>query len=264
VGVQRNRLALDLRQRLQGFGEAQHQGVRASFSPQATFATGMRPRWVAVGDFNGDGGLDLAVANLLSGTASVLLESGTTTITRPQATGTILEDDAPVTITVVAGSTPQNAVVNTEPADTRDLGVRIASTVSVGPVDVPAPCPGHKLFGPFFPRLASSNGLPPEANFPDRHPLMKLAVPVGQVESAVSYSDDRPGDGAIADEVTLSGFPRQFFDATILMIFLTVYFRAVAGSSVFRSHFVVTSFHSSPKWVRTTIPPFLGYLTTCT
>jgi VCBS repeat-containing protein len=46
-----------------------------SFGPVANVATGDGPASVAVGDFNGDSNLDLAVANQLSNTVSVLLGS---------------------------------------------------------------------------------------------------------------------------------------------------------------------------------------------
>jgi uncharacterized protein len=48
---------------------------QVSFGPAANVATGDGPASVAVGDFNGDGNPDLAVANQLSGTVSVLLAS---------------------------------------------------------------------------------------------------------------------------------------------------------------------------------------------
>jgi hypothetical protein len=41
------------------------------------FAAGYVPLSIAIGDFNGDGNVDLAVANALSGTVSILLGSGT-------------------------------------------------------------------------------------------------------------------------------------------------------------------------------------------
>jgi FG-GAP-like repeat len=42
-----------------------------TFAPQTTYATGFTPFSVAVGDFNGDGILDLAVANDLLNTVGV-------------------------------------------------------------------------------------------------------------------------------------------------------------------------------------------------
>ena len=53
-----------------------------SFAAQATFATGDRPI-VAVGDFNGDGRPDLAVANLSSGSVSVFLNQTAPGATAP-------------------------------------------------------------------------------------------------------------------------------------------------------------------------------------
>jgi VCBS repeat protein/HYR domain-containing protein/FG-GAP repeat protein len=48
-----------------------------SFGAKTDFGTGNGPFSVAVGDFNGDGNLDLAVANGNSGTVSILLGTGT-------------------------------------------------------------------------------------------------------------------------------------------------------------------------------------------
>jgi hypothetical protein len=52
--------------------------VAPSFSPRTDFVTGSAPDAVAVGDFNGDGEPDLAVANLFSNSVSVL--SNTTAV----------------------------------------------------------------------------------------------------------------------------------------------------------------------------------------
>jgi VCBS repeat-containing protein len=49
--------------------------TQVSFGPAASVATGDGPASVAVGDFNGDGNPDLAVANQLASTVSVLLGS---------------------------------------------------------------------------------------------------------------------------------------------------------------------------------------------
>jgi hypothetical protein len=50
-------------------------GPPAAFAPQQTFATGSFPRWVAVGDFNGDGKPDLVTANNTDASVSVLLNT---------------------------------------------------------------------------------------------------------------------------------------------------------------------------------------------
>jgi hypothetical protein len=56
--------------------------AQVSFGPAANVATGDGPASVAVGDFNGDGNPDLAVANQLSSTVSVLLGSAAGGFTR--------------------------------------------------------------------------------------------------------------------------------------------------------------------------------------
>jgi hypothetical protein len=50
-----------------------------SFAPHTDFGTGTAPSSVAVGDFNGDGNLDLAVANAVPGSATVSILLGTGT-----------------------------------------------------------------------------------------------------------------------------------------------------------------------------------------
>jgi hypothetical protein len=53
----------------------------AAFAPQVTYPTGSDPQGVAVGDFNGDGKLDIAVSNVDSFTVSVFLGNGDGTFT---------------------------------------------------------------------------------------------------------------------------------------------------------------------------------------
>src|SRR6266404_5875259 len=48
-----------------------------SFGPKTDLDTGINPNSVAVGDFNGDGKLDLAVANGQGASVSILLGTGT-------------------------------------------------------------------------------------------------------------------------------------------------------------------------------------------
>ena len=47
-----------------------------TFLPHVDYTTGTQPSSVAAGDFNGDGKIDLVVANALDGTVSVLLGNG--------------------------------------------------------------------------------------------------------------------------------------------------------------------------------------------
>ncbi|MBW3586695.1 MAG: DUF4347 domain-containing protein, partial [Cyanobacteria bacterium 0813] len=54
-----------------------------TFATGVTFATGERPLSVSIGDFNGDGKPDLAVANRYSDNASILLNTTATNATTP-------------------------------------------------------------------------------------------------------------------------------------------------------------------------------------
>jgi hypothetical protein len=83
-----------------------------SFAAKQDFGTGTEPASVALADFNGDGMLDLAVADFSSNTISVLLNSTgpSVTITRAVAVGTILDDDSPASI-FAAGGDNQSAVL---------------------------------------------------------------------------------------------------------------------------------------------------------
>ena len=47
-----------------------------TFLAQTTYPTGNNPIWIATGDFNGDGKLDLAAANESDNTVSILLGQG--------------------------------------------------------------------------------------------------------------------------------------------------------------------------------------------
>ena len=127
-----------------------------SFSPKQTFDSGSGPDAVAVGDFNGDGKPDLAVANggaYQNGTTvSVLLNDWTRipiTLNGSSATGTILEDDAPMSITVVAGSTPQSTVVDTPFATPLAVDVRNAAGNLVRNVSVTFAAPASGASGQF-------------------------------------------------------------------------------------------------------------------
>ena len=68
-----------------------------SFNAGRSFAAGGSPAAVAVGDFNGDGLLDLAVANRGSNDVSILLGQGDGTFQAPQA---FIAGVAPVSVAV--------------------------------------------------------------------------------------------------------------------------------------------------------------------
>ncbi|WP_422931790.1 beta strand repeat-containing protein [Singulisphaera sp. PoT] len=79
--------------------------MTASFADRLDFATNSTPQVLAIGDLNGDGKPDLAVQNFYSNNVSVFLNTSPppVTITVATATGTILDDDAPASISIVAG-----------------------------------------------------------------------------------------------------------------------------------------------------------------
>jgi VCBS repeat-containing protein len=72
--------------------------AQVSFGPAANVATGDGPASMAMGDFNGDGNLDLAVANQLISTVSVLLGSAGGGFTRQ--TPDLAVGDFPVSVAV--------------------------------------------------------------------------------------------------------------------------------------------------------------------
>ena len=73
---------------------------------------------LAIGDLNGDGLPDVVTANSgINNVAAVITTSTASTptvnVNGSPATGTIADDDAPVTVTPVSGTTPQSTAVNT-------------------------------------------------------------------------------------------------------------------------------------------------------
>ena len=51
-------------------------GTQSSSKSSNTYATGLEPYGVAVGDFNGDGKLDIAVTNMASNNVTILARQG--------------------------------------------------------------------------------------------------------------------------------------------------------------------------------------------
>jgi hypothetical protein len=84
-----------------------------SFASAQVFTTGSHPSSVAVGDFTGDGKLDLASTNFSAASVSVLVNSLPIAFDQSLATGTISAAlEAPMMVAVVFGTTPQSAAVN--------------------------------------------------------------------------------------------------------------------------------------------------------
>ena len=73
-----------------------------SFAPRVDFATGMDPFSVAIGDLDGDGKLDLAVANERSGTVSVLRNTRAVGSTTPSFAATVdfMTGDSPLSVAI--------------------------------------------------------------------------------------------------------------------------------------------------------------------
>ncbi|MEP6582136.1 FG-GAP-like repeat-containing protein [Microcoleus vaginatus GB2-A3] len=73
-----------------------------TFASQVTFATGNDPRSVSIGDFNGDGKPDLAVANFNSSSASILLNTTATGATTPTFASEVRipTDDGPFSVSI--------------------------------------------------------------------------------------------------------------------------------------------------------------------
>ncbi len=71
----------------------------AQFGPSTDFATGLAPTSVAVGDFNGDGKSDLAVANAASNDVTILLGNGSGAFA-PAAGSPVAAGSGPVSVAV--------------------------------------------------------------------------------------------------------------------------------------------------------------------
>ncbi len=121
-----------------------------SFAAKQDWATGTEPASVALADYNGDGTLDLAVANFRSNTVSVLLNTTgpSATMTRTMAVGTILDDDSPASI-VPAGGDNQWAILGATFATPLAVNVYNANGHPVQGVSVTFTAPAGGASGTF-------------------------------------------------------------------------------------------------------------------
>jgi hypothetical protein len=85
--------------------------VLPRFAPQQTFPAGGPAKFVALGDLNGDGRPDVIVAT--SGAAVLLNTTSSISLTGSPATGTILDQNAPASMTAFAGDNQLTAVNTT-------------------------------------------------------------------------------------------------------------------------------------------------------
>jgi hypothetical protein len=121
-----------------------------SFAAKQDFAVGTGPASVALAGYNGDGTLDVAVANFHSNTVSVLLNTTgpSVTIDRDTAVGTILDDDAPASIVPDSGDN-QSAILGATFASPLEVTVLNANGHPVQGVSVTFTAPAGDASGTF-------------------------------------------------------------------------------------------------------------------
>ncbi|MEG5213399.1 FG-GAP-like repeat-containing protein, partial [Microcoleus sp. ARI1-A5] len=132
----------------------------ASFAPQAAFATGTSPGSVSMGDINGDGKLDLAVANG-NNSASILLNTTTTGATTasfaPQAAFATGTNPLSVSISDINGDGKPDLAVANNPSNSASILLNTTPTGATTPTfATPVPFPTGN--NPFSVSIDDING----------------------------------------------------------------------------------------------------------
>ncbi|OWK44404.1 FG-GAP-like repeat-containing protein [Fimbriiglobus ruber] len=136
-----------------------------AFATQQTFATGALPTAVTLAQVNGDGRPDLAVVNFQDSSVSVLANTPAT-ITRGQATGTIVESGSPPTVPFSTGA-------ETVDASTGTFSVTVTmSSASAVDTTIPFTVGGTAVAGTDYSGLTAS----------------PLVVPAGQTTATITGS----------------------------------------------------------------------------
>jgi uncharacterized protein (TIGR03437 family) len=86
-----------------------------SFGPDLSTSVGERPSSVAVGDFNGDGKLDLAVANENSNNISVLINRGSGVLLTALSAASLTATVAPESLASIFGPLPASGTASADP-----------------------------------------------------------------------------------------------------------------------------------------------------
>jgi hypothetical protein len=112
-------------------GNAESEG---SVNWPATYVVGGEPRGLVVADFNRDGGVDVAVANALSSSVSVLMNRGKGELLGQQP---VIVPEVPVRLTAVAApSGSENMLLSEHPASDRIAVIRMTEGVPESPLFV--------------------------------------------------------------------------------------------------------------------------------